>query len=581
MKPIVAIIITMILFCDLTAAQDTLYIYKAGSIVTKRAVADIDSVIFYQPTINPPAGTATDIDGNIYNTVAIGNQVWMVENLKTTKYRNGEAIPNVTNNAAWGALTTGAYCWYLNDAVVNKVVYGALYNWFTVVDSRNIAPIGWHVPSDAEWTILTTYLGGENSAGSKMKETGTTHWSSPNSDATNVSGFTALPGGYRYGNNTGTFSNIGYGGTYWSITPGDNSGALDRSMGYDFPNCYRFNNNNHDGFSVRCVKDDNSTSFVIPTLGTAEASSITTTSATSGGNITNDGGATVTERGVCWNTTGSPTTTNSKTADGAGNGSFTSNLTNLTANTQYYVRAYATNSVGTAYGPEVSFKTQQVAEGTVTDIDGNVYHTITIGTQTWMVENLKTTKYRNGEAIPNVTDNTAWVYLYTGAYCNLNHDANNAITLGRLYNWYAVNDSRNIAPAGWHVPTDTEWIMLTTYLTNNGFGYGGSGSDIAKSIAFTSGWDTTYVADVGTPGNDQISNNSSGFSGLPGGQRWNSTTLLFYYIGTSGLWWSSSENDFYEAWLHYLYFNNSGVYRWKSDKHYGYSVRCIKDQITL
>ncbi len=153
----------------------------------------------------------------------------------------------------------------------------------------------------------------------------------------------------------------------------------------------------------------------VPILTTVAVSAITQTTAQCGGNITSDGGATVTACGVCWSTNQTPTVADNKTTDGTGAGSFASSITGLTASTTYYVRAYATNSVGTGYGSAMSFTT--TASGTVTDIDGNVYQIVTIGTQVWMAENLKVTHYRNGDAISNVTDNTTWRFLTYGAYC--------------------------------------------------------------------------------------------------------------------------------------------------------------------
>ena len=143
-------------------------------------------------------GTVTNIDGNVYKTVKIGKQWWMAENLKTTRYRNGEEIINITDPIQWGALVIGAYCWYNND-ISNKGPYGALYNWNAVMDDRNLAPVGWHIPTDEEWTTLSTTLGGESVAGGKLKEAGFSHWNAPNTGATNESGFTVLPNGYCYG----------------------------------------------------------------------------------------------------------------------------------------------------------------------------------------------------------------------------------------------------------------------------------------------------------------------------------------------------------------------------------------------
>ena len=211
--------------------------------------AEFDKIV----TTELSGGTVTDIDGNVYHTVKIGTQEWMIENLKTTKYRNGAPIPNVTIDASWAALSTGAYCWYGNDAT-KKASYGALYNWYAVADSRNIAPVGWHVPTDNEWNTLTTYLGGERVAGGKLKETGTSHWLTPNTGATNSSGFKAKPGGYRVYSN-GTFRNVGHYGDWWSITAVDATLASGRGLGYNYTDVDNHYYYFKSGFSVRCVRD--------------------------------------------------------------------------------------------------------------------------------------------------------------------------------------------------------------------------------------------------------------------------------------------------------------------------------------
>ena len=196
-------------------------------------------------------GIVTDIDGNEYGTVLIGNQVWMSENLKVTKYKDGTAIPTGHSNSVWSNLSSGAYAVY-DDDDVNTDTYGFLYNWYAVDDSRIIAPDGWHVPTDDEWTTLTDYLGGTSVAGGKMKETGTEHWSSPNTDATNESGFTALPGGYRYFN--GNYIHQGYSGYFWSSTEYSSNNAWYRLLNYNTSGVYRTNDNKKYGFSLRCVR---------------------------------------------------------------------------------------------------------------------------------------------------------------------------------------------------------------------------------------------------------------------------------------------------------------------------------------
>jgi len=196
-----------------------------------------------------------DVEGNEYNTTKIGDQRWMVENLRTTKYNDGTEIPLVTDGTEWDDLTTSGYCYYDNDSDEYSVPYGALYNYYVVADtnSLNVCPEGWHVPSDTEWTTLTTYLGGTDVAGGKMKETGTFYWNSPNTGATNETDFAGLPGGYRSAN--GSFFNIGNFGFWWSSTENDTSYAWSRYLYYFDVNVNRFDNDKGRGFSVRCLRD--------------------------------------------------------------------------------------------------------------------------------------------------------------------------------------------------------------------------------------------------------------------------------------------------------------------------------------
>ena len=204
---------------------------------------------------NPiPGSPVTDVDGNVYKTVIIGTQEWMAENLKVTRYRNGDTIPNVTDTT-WLTLKSGAYCWYNNntdDTAAYQTTYGALYNWYTVVDSRNLAPQGWHMPTDAEWTTLTTFLGGDSIAGGKLKETGTLHWYNPFPGVTNETGFTARPGGCL--SNSDAFINLGDYGYWWSSTADSTSTAWFRGMYYT-NSVFRNKLSKICGFSVRCLKD--------------------------------------------------------------------------------------------------------------------------------------------------------------------------------------------------------------------------------------------------------------------------------------------------------------------------------------
>lgn len=312
------------------------------------------------------------------------------------------------------------------------------------------------------------------------------------------------------------------------------------------------------------------------TLSTLPVGNITSNTATTGGNIASDGGASITQRGIVWSTLPNPTTANSSTNDGSGSGSFISSLSGLTANTNYYVRAYATSSAGTAYGNEVSFMTAansgganewlnpDLTYGSITDQDGNTYATIEMGTQEWMAENLRTTTYANGESIQNVTDAGQWSNLTSGAWVHYNNDSQHEIPYGKLYNWYAVADPRNICPTGWHVPTDPEWTLLTDYL---------GGLEVAGGKMKTTG---TIEAATGlwhAPNNAAI--NNSGFTGAPGGYR--DFYGTFNSISQDGNWWSSSEYDNGRARSRNLNSTNSGVVWYIVYKEAGFSVRCLRD----
>jgi uncharacterized protein (TIGR02145 family) len=307
-------------------------------------------------------------------------------------------------------------------------------------------------------------------------------------------------------------------------------------------------------------------------LTTATVTSIGLTTAVSGGNITSDGNGSITDRGVCWATTATPTISNYKISSGTGTGSFASNLSGLLVGTTYYVRAYATNSAGTAYGNQFSFNTK------IADVDGNTYNIVTIGSQVWMAENLKTTLYNNSSAITNVTDGTAWTTLVTPAYCWFNNDLANKTLYGALYNWFtldaASNGSKNVCPTGWHVPTDAEFQTLESYLGMAPADldvWGFRGTNQGTQMKNTTGWNT---GENGT--------NTSGFSALAGGYRYGASGA-FNDIGNLSYWWSSTAVDATTAWYRRLdgvlpdVPTNAQVYRAGVLYQGGKYVRCVKN----
>lgn len=299
----------------------------------------------------------------------------------------------------------------------------------------------------------------------------------------------------------------------------------------------------------------------LPTLTTTVASSITTTTSVSGGTISSDGGAAIIARGVCWSTSANPTIAlSTKSTNGTGTGVFNSNLIALSANTTYHVRAYATNSVGTAYGTDLSFITSNSASTSVTDIDGNTYQLVTICSQVWTKTNLNVSKYRNGDAIPQVTDLTQWAALTTGAWCYYANTSSNGTTYGKLYNWYAVNDPRGLAPVGYHIPSFPEWNTLVNTCLGGANTAGGSMKETG----------TTHWTSPNT-----TATNTSGFTGLPGGMR-DGTNGTFLYINKEAHLWSSSDNSG-SIPTFYLHYNFAVALQFSFNYKQGLSVRCVKD----
>jgi len=237
---------------------NTTYFVKAYA--TNSAGTGYGNELSFMTTANTTGdgtGIVRDIEENTYKTIVIGTQIWMAENLRTTTFNDGSPIPNTTEVVDWAGMTTPALCWYGNDEASYKEMYGALYNWYAV-NSGKLAPSGWHVPTQEERTTLIDYLGGEETAGGKMKETGFLHWDDPNTDATNSSGFTALGGGGRYGFCSG-FHDIMEKGFWWTATSSDTSDYayyhyLDKNSG-GIDNTDDILKANIFGFSVRCVKD--------------------------------------------------------------------------------------------------------------------------------------------------------------------------------------------------------------------------------------------------------------------------------------------------------------------------------------
>ena len=534
--------------------------------------------------------TVTDYDQNVYNTVQIGNQCWMRENLRSTHYADGTAITPGTTSS-----TTTAYYYPLQG----DFTYGYLYNWKAVMRNssssqsnpssvQGVCPNGWHVPSDAEWDELENYVSsqshnlcnGDNNYVAKALAAKTGWVSNSGTCAVgnvqvnnNATGFSALPAGHNY---SGSYTNYGTVATFWSSTEAGSSNSFDRSLDYSNAVVTRSNHQKGYGFSVRCLRDGGNSSL-LPSVSTMGVTAITATTAVTGGNITDDGGSAVIARGVCWSTSHNPTTSGNHTDDGEGMGSFTSSITGLTAGTTYFVRAYATNSNGTRYGDEVSFSTPTpfiCGTSTVSDVEGHVYNTVQLGEQCWMRENMRATKYADGTSITKASvtqESSTYRYYY---------DPGNATNYGYLYNWPAAKgpssvsaNNQGICPTGWHVPSNGEWTELTQYVgSQSNYLCSNNSTFIAKALASTTGWNSS--TSTCAVGNTPSSNNATGFSALPAGSHVGSS---FGGSGGHAYFWSSTEYSSSDAYGRNLTYSYAFVVSYDNSKHRGYSVRCLRD----
>ncbi|MDG1823198.1 MAG: fibrobacter succinogenes major paralogous domain-containing protein [Flavobacteriaceae bacterium] len=517
-------------------------------------------------------GTATDQQGNTFEWINYGTQDWSIQNAEVVTYRDGTEIPQVTDATQWSNLTTGAWCYYNNDPTKAR-----LYNWFAVMGihdtdpntpNKEFTPEGWHVPTDAEWTVLENYLiaNGYNydgtTTGNKIAKAmaSTTGWISSTEPGSvgndqslnNSSGFNASPVSYRIEN--GEFYSQGAHGMFWSSSENLNFNwpmARNRYLSYNSQNSFRdasLSTDKNSGLSVRFVRDASSVgAYGILLNGTVSAEN---------NQIKN----------VADPTEAKDVTTKSY-------------VDNSDSNT--YTQAEV-DAIISSLQEQIDALQATTGSGTVTDQDGNSYPYLTYGDQVWTVKNAEMVTYRDGTPIPQVTDATEWSNLTTGAWCYYDNDS----TKGRLYNWYAImgihdtdpnTPNKEFAPEGWHVPTDAEWVTLENYLIANGYNYDGTttGNKIAKAMASTTGWDSS--TNTGAVGNDQSLNNSSGFNAFPEGVRYGGGSDN--YEGNNTFFWSSSENNTNGPWYRHLSqtVGNLGRGSGNFNEQNGVSVRFVKD----
>jgi uncharacterized protein (TIGR02145 family) len=523
-----------------------------------------------------------------YGVVEIDDMVWMAENLNTTSFANNSSIKNITSDNTWQQLTTVAYCDYENKTD-NSDIYGKLYNWYAVDHTYGICPQGWHVPSDAEWIKLERWLGmGSSSIGVKgwrgtnegcyLKTPGTEFWSADPDEQTNAAAFFALPGGIR--TLTGEFRHLGDYASWWTATSADEQNAWCRALRADSCDIYREDGSKTLGLSVRCVyneiSDTVTPTFTIPTVTTLMIDSILMESAYFSGEILSDGGAAIYEMGFVWDTISGPSVGVSSqyicnTADAI---AFSGVITGLISDKTYYVRAYANNVAGIAYGEEINFTTlrRYFTGGTgVTDVDGNLYPTVIINGREYMAENLRTANYNDGTVIAKITDGAVWSALVSGAYCWTEDDsASYDVLYGKLYNFEAVNSGK-LCPTGWHVPSDIEWKELEIAL------------DMDAAAADELGWRGTnqggMLKETGFANwlaPNSGATNQSGMNIKPSGYR--ATDGNYQDVGSTCYYWTQSINaTSSNGFCRMISSSETGVYRGEEIRTKGSSVRCMKD----
>ncbi len=571
--------------------------------------ASVLSVDVYEPE----PGTVTDIDGNVYQTVIIGDQEWMAENLRVTRYNNEDDIPTGLSDTEWENATDGAYTLYPHDGGYTEddveginsdeemvEAHGKLYNWYAVDDPRGLCPEGWHVPSDADWTQLVDYVVDQgypqecdnpNGAGNALKscrqvnsplgrDCDTSEHPRWNANETHYGfdefGFSAVPGG---GLDTGgLYYGIGGGGYWWSSTEASSSSAWARYMGRGYGDVLRGSNGKRDGFSVRCIRDATEE----PTLYHLQLEADPENAGTVNGageyqegdevNIT----ATAEEGWEFVNWTGDtdhvddPTSANATVTMPAENISLTANFQDK-------------DDADIIYG-----------DGVI-DIDGNEYITVIIGNQEWMAENLRVSKYNNGDNIPtglsdedweDTTDGARAIYPYWLIY-GLSSEEEVVDAYGKLYNWYAVNDTRGLCPTGWSVPSDADWTQLVDYVVAHGFpndedNLNGAGNALksCRQVGSPLGGDcdtSEHPRWLSPPewADDHYGFDEFGFSALPGGYRWSYGS--FDGIGTRSFWWSSFEFSSADASFRFMSKNGGFFYRYYDNKSFGVTVRCVRD----
>lgn len=497
---------------------------------------------------NMPLGQLymADIDGNMYKTVKIGDQIWMAENLRVTHFRNGDNIPQPVDTLPRRSMKTSAYLDYGRKFTTEHL--GHLYNWHAVNDFRGLAPEGWRVPSETDWQKLVDYLGGAKVAGGKMKDDGFDFWREPNTGATNESGFNAKPSGPRYLDER-IDSMMGWSATFWSATEEHRYLAFIRHLSDDDAEIQRYSRSKESYCAIRCIKGEDNVNELVSIYISSTHKRICR-----GGSYQfvckahyKNGPTMDATSGVQWSCSpGIAASINEK-------GLFFADEhhTGFEQVMVHYEGKSDTISVEVMDVPAFS---------TVEDVDGNIYRTVLIDGREWIAENLRVTHFRNGDRIPTCRDSTNWETINGPTRCTYGNRGGLSDTYGFLYNYAAIIDNRGIGPEGWHVPDEWEWRSLAEF-----YGWGEVGGCLKET------GNAHWLSP--NPG----ATNESGFSALPGGYRLPEGN--FRGLGETAEFWSltNSNEDYYCSFG--LYKLNSDFSLGCSDvRHYGYSVRLVRDK---
>ncbi|MFA6482922.1 MAG: FISUMP domain-containing protein [Bacteroidales bacterium] len=515
--------------------------YKSGEIILYKCYSGIyTTIVTDSPTTSKHYKVefiaCTDPDGKNYSIINIGGQRWMAENLAF--------LPSVSLPSSGSDLSPLYYVYgYFGTSVEeakaspNYATYGVMYNWDA---AKTACPPGWHLPSYPSLLTLTNILGA--TAGGDMKETGTEHWHSPNAGATNASGFSALPGGgchYSFG-----FYSLGYTASFWSSTDAYYD-AWCQPLIFDSDGSGQGMSHREEGYSVRCLKDGDANTIPTASFVFAPTRGIPSTIFQFDASGSADAETVSDDLEVRW--------------DWDGDGTWDTDYSKLKTNScQYdssgsYLAIVEVKDSGGLLDTETKIIT--VSDGSFTDSrDGHEYLYQTIGTQTWMAENLAYLPSVSPSIVGSETSSYYYVYGYEGSSATEARKEPNYTIYGVLYNWGAANV---VCPLGWHLPADEEWTVLTDYLR-------GSAGDQMKEMG-TLHWASPNIR----------ANNKSGFTALPGGRR--SQDGGFFSIGNHAFFWSSSTSGLSDAYSRNLDFDFNGVSRAHYSKSRGYSVRCIRD----